>query len=75
LSGSQSFFFPSHLKIVDGLACVMHCAIDILDENKEIGTVLNLFHKHLGTSIMLIYVFLLILFHNSFVVSVVPGTA
>jgi hypothetical protein len=27
------------------LTTVMHCAIDAKDENKKIGTVLNLFHK------------------------------
>lgn len=33
LSGSQSFSFPEHLKIVDGLACVMCCAIHTKGEN------------------------------------------
>jgi hypothetical protein len=40
--------------------------IDAKDKNKDIGTVLFLFHKYLGTSILLAYVFLLILFHYFF---------
>jgi hypothetical protein len=34
------------------------------DENKEIVSVVDLFHKFLGISIVLVYVFLLHLFHG-----------
>jgi hypothetical protein len=44
----------------------MRCAIDAKDENKEVCTVLNLFHKHLSISVPLFYVYLLILFRNLF---------
>jgi flagellar biogenesis protein FliO len=53
----------------------MLCTIDAKDENKEVGTVLNLFHKEasIGTSAQLIQVFLLILFLiYFFVITVVP---
>jgi hypothetical protein len=46
--------------------------MDTSDENREVGAVLNLFHKHVGTSIMLDKNFHL--FHNSFVIQVVPQT-
>jgi hypothetical protein len=36
----------------------MCCAVDAKDKNKEVGTVLQLFHRNLGTSVLLVYVFL-----------------
>jgi hypothetical protein len=45
------------------LAIAVCCATDVKDENKEVGTVLNLFNKCLGTSVLLVYVLLLISFH------------
>jgi hypothetical protein len=67
-------FFPDHVTVAEGFsgplndlnAClrtVMRCAIDARDENKEVSTVLDLFHKRLGTSV-LVCVLLLILFHS-----------
>jgi hypothetical protein len=41
----------------------MRCAVDAEDESEDIGTVLNFFQKYLGTSVLLIYILLLILFH------------
>jgi hypothetical protein len=67
-SCSETFFFLKQLKIAEGLggplndisACyfiiVMYCAIGAKDENKDISTVLILFHKCLGT-FLLVYVF------------------
>jgi hypothetical protein len=57
------------------LAVVMRCAIDSEDANKEVGTVLSLVHKYLGTSALLVYTFLLILLHNFFVIPVIPRAA
>jgi hypothetical protein len=72
-----NFFFQTTWKLLclggplnDFPACcvtiVMCCAIDAKYENKEVGTVLNLIHKYLGTSVPLVLWFLLILFHNLF---------
>jgi hypothetical protein len=55
------------------LTTEMCCATEAKDENKD-DTVLHLFHKYLGTSILLVRVVLLILFHNVFVIPVVPQT-
>jgi hypothetical protein len=44
------------------------------DENKEVDTIINLFHKYVGSPVLHVYVFLLILFHSFFVIPVVPWT-
>jgi hypothetical protein len=44
----------------------MRCAIDAKDEREKVGTLFNLFHEYLCTSVLLVYI-LLILFHNLFV--------
>jgi hypothetical protein len=61
--------FPlDHLKTAEGLgrplnnfsaSCLTtstHCAKHTKDENKEASSALNLFHRHLGTSALLVYV-------------------
>jgi hypothetical protein len=48
------------------LAVVMCCAKYAEDENNKVGTVFNLLQKHLGTSVLFVYLVLLILFHNLF---------
>jgi hypothetical protein len=79
-------FSPDHSKLTEGLGgplndlsdtclgVVIHCAIHAKDENKGDCTVLNLFHKHLGTSVLSVNGFLPILFHNFFVILVVLQT-
>jgi hypothetical protein len=52
----------------------MHCATDAKDKAKETGTVLKLFQKYLGNSVLPVYIFILILFHYFFVIPVVPQT-
>jgi hypothetical protein len=86
ISGFETTFSPDDIKIADGLAgqlngfsvscltTVVRYTIDAEDENKEVGTVLKLFHKNLGTSVLLVCVFLLILFHNFFIISVIVRT-
>lgn len=60
---------PDHLKISEGLcgpltefSClfltiVLRCAVNAKVENKEDGTVLNIFHMCLDTSVVRIYIF------------------
>jgi hypothetical protein len=61
------YFFPDYLKdaecLGEPLMVFLHCAIGLVakDVDKEAGTVLSLFHKHLGTSALLVYVFLILL--------------
>jgi hypothetical protein len=52
----------------------MCCAIDAEGEGKEVGTVLNLFCKYLGISVILFYSFSLILLHNLCVITVILQT-
>jgi hypothetical protein len=52
----------------------MRCAVAAKDVNKNVVTVLNLFHKNLGTSLLLACVLLLILFLHFFVIPVVART-
>jgi hypothetical protein len=70
----SQLFSLDNFKIAEGLggplnnftACfltvAMHCAIHAKDANKEVGTILNLFHKYLVASVFLVCVFLFILF-------------
>jgi hypothetical protein len=56
-------FLPVVIQLFNALSC------DAKDENKEAGTVLDLFHN-LGTSV-LVY-FLLFVFHTCFAIPVIP---
>jgi hypothetical protein len=53
------------------LTIVMRCAIDSKDDNKEFGTVLNLFLTYPGTSLQLA---LLNLFHNLVILVILMTT-
>jgi hypothetical protein len=60
-------FFLDYFKIAKGLGgphndfsvchltTVIHCAMRANDYNKEAGTALNLMHKYLRTSVLLVY--------------------
>jgi hypothetical protein len=78
-SGPQHVSFQDHLKIAETLgrplndvsACCLRTVMPC-NENKQVSAVNNLFHKYLGTSVLIVYVLSLILFNNSFVVPLVP---
>jgi hypothetical protein len=54
------------------LTIVMRCATDAKGDNKEVSTLLNLVHQCIDISLLLAHVFLLTLFRNVFVLSVLP---
>jgi hypothetical protein len=56
LGGPLTYFFACFL------TTVMHCTVGDKNENKEVGTILNLFHKFLGTSVFLLLHVLLLIF-------------
>lgn len=67
--GSPITYIHTLMTINDSRMCltiVMCCAIHSTYDN-EVGWYCNLFHKYLGTSVLLVYVFLLILSHNFFI--------
>jgi hypothetical protein len=68
LNISKGSVGPLHAFSAYSLTTVIHCAIDAKDEDTEVGTTLNLFHKNLDNFVQLIHVFLLILIHNSFII-------
>jgi hypothetical protein len=52
--------------LIDFLAsCLTAVMRGTKNENKEVGTVLNLFQNCVGTSVLFVYAFVLILYHNS----------